>query len=161
MAADKIVFNRKKLIEKVKALQKRGKKVVFTNGCYDILHIGHVKLLTKARRLGDVLIVALNSDSSVRRIKGPKRPLVPQRERAEVMAGLECVDIVTVFNEDDPYNIIKDTLPDVLVKGGDWAMDKIIGADIVRQNGGTVKNIKYEKGKSTTNIVKKVIENYG
>jgi D-beta-D-heptose 7-phosphate kinase/D-beta-D-heptose 1-phosphate adenosyltransferase len=161
MSVDKIVFNRKKLIEKVKALHKQGKKVVFTNGCYDILHIGHVKLLTRARRLGDVLLVALNSDSSVRRIKGPKRPLVPQRERAEVLAGLECVGIVTVFNEDDPYNIIKDTLPDVLVKGGDWAIDKIIGADIVRQNGGTVRNIKYEKGKSTTNIVKKVIENYG
>ncbi len=158
---DKIIFSRKKLVNKVKRLKKAGKKVVFTNGCYDILHSGHVRLLKKAKAFGDILIVALNSDSSVRCIKGMNRPIVTQRERAEVLSALSCVDIVTVFYESDPYNIIKDIVPNVLVKGGDWKIDKIIGADIVKAAGGVVKNIKYEKGFSTTNIIKKVLENYG
>lgn len=158
---EKVILDRKKLIAAVKSLKKRGKKIVFTNGCYDLLHAGHVRFLKAAKKMGDVLLLALNSDSSVKRIKGPKRPVTPELERAELMASLACVDIVTLFKEDDPYNIIKDVVPDVLVKGGDWALDRIIGADVVRANGGKVRNIRYIKGKSTTNIIKKVLESYG
>jgi len=158
---NKVIFSRKKLIEEVKKIKKSGKKVVFTNGCYDLLHVGHIRLLQSARKKGDVLIVAINSDASVRRIKGEKRPLINQKERAETLSGLECVDIVSVFNEDDPFNIIKDILPDVLVKGGDWPLNKIIGSDIVIKNGGRVMNIKYQAGKSTTNLVGKVVSAYG
>ena len=157
----KVIFNRKKLIARIKSLKKQGKKIVFTNGCYDILHAGHVRFLKKAVAMGDVLVLALNSDSSVKRLKGPNRPITPQDERAELMSALAPVGIVTVFYEDDPYNIINDIKPDVLVKGGDWALDRIIGADIVKANGGVVRNIKYVKGRSTTNIIKKVLESYG
>lgn len=157
----KVILNRKKLVSLIKTLKKRGKKIVFTNGCYDLLHAGHVRFLKAAKKMGDVLVLALNSDASVRRIKGKNRPITPETERAELMAGLACVDIVTLFHEDDPYNIIKDIKPDVLVKGGDWALDKIIGADVVEANGGRVRNIKYLKGKSTTNIIKRVMESYG
>ncbi|MCX7698110.1 MAG: D-glycero-beta-D-manno-heptose 1-phosphate adenylyltransferase [Candidatus Goldbacteria bacterium] len=156
----KIILNRKKLISEIKKLKNKGKKIVFTNGCFDIIHVGHIKLLNAAKKLGDVLVLALNSDSSVKRLKGEKRPIVPQNERAEIMAALTMVDIVTIFNEDDPYNIIKDVKPDVLVKGGDWPLDKIIGADIVKSYGGEVKNIKYIEGKSTTNIINKILNNY-
>lgn len=158
---NKVIFSRKKLIEEVKKIKKSGKKVVFTNGCYDLLHVGHIRLLQSAGKKGDVLIVAINSDASVRRIKGEKRPLINQKERAETLSGLECIDIVTVFNEDDPFNIIKDILPDILVKGGDWPLNKIIGSDIVINNGGKVMNIKYQAGKSTTNLVGKVVSAYG
>jgi rfaE bifunctional protein nucleotidyltransferase chain/domain len=158
---NKVIIDRKKLIETVTALEKSGKKIVFTNGCYDLLHAGHVRFLKAAKKMGDVLLLALNSDASVRRLKGKNRPITPEAERAELMAGLACVDIVTLFREDDPYKIINDIKPEVLVKGGDWALDKIIGADIVTANGGKVKNIKYLKGKSTTNIIKKVLQSYG
>jgi len=157
----KVIMSRTKLVAAIKALKKRGKKIVFTNGCYDLLHAGHVRFLKAAKKMGDVLLLALNSDSSVRRIKGKNRPITPQSERAELMAALSPVDIVTVFYEDDPYNIIRDVKPDVLVKGGDWPLDKIIGADVVRENGGVVRNIRYVKGRSTTNIIKRVIESYG
>jgi rfaE bifunctional protein nucleotidyltransferase chain/domain len=143
---NKVIIDRKKLIETVTALEKSGKKIVFTNGCYDLLHAGHVRFLKAAKKMGDVLL---------------NRPITPEAERAELMAGLACVDIVTLFREDDPYKIINDIKPEVLVKGGDWALDKIIGADIVTANGGKVKNIKYLKGKSTTNIIKKVLQSYG
>ncbi|MBP7792865.1 MAG: D-glycero-beta-D-manno-heptose 1-phosphate adenylyltransferase [Candidatus Goldbacteria bacterium] len=157
----KIILNRKKLINEVKKFKKAGKKIVFTNGCFDIVHAGHVKLLSDAKKMGDILVLGLNSDSSVRRLKGKNRPIVPQNERAEIMSALSSVDIVTVFYEDDPFNVIKDIKPDVLVKGGDWPLDKIIGADVVRSYGGAVKNIKYIKGQSTTNIIKKIMESHG
>jgi D-beta-D-heptose 7-phosphate kinase/D-beta-D-heptose 1-phosphate adenosyltransferase len=156
----KVIADRKKLLAAVAALKKQGKKIVFTNGCYDLLHVGHVRFLTAAKKLGDVLLLALNSDSSVKRIKGLKRPVVGQAERAELLAALECVDVVTFFGEDDPYEIIKQVVPDVLVKGGDWAVGKIIGADVVAAAGGKVKNIKYIKGKSTTNVIAKVLKYY-
>jgi D-beta-D-heptose 7-phosphate kinase/D-beta-D-heptose 1-phosphate adenosyltransferase len=156
----KVIADRGKLLRAIKGLKKSGKKIVFTNGCYDILHVGHVRFLAAAKKLGDVLLLALNSDASVKRIKGPKRPVICQQERAELMAALECVDIVTFFGEDDPYEIIKATVPDVLVKGGDWALDKIIGADVVTAAGGKVKNIKYIKGKSTTNVIAKILKYY-
>lgn len=160
MKCNKIIFSRKKLLKVINNLKKQKKKIVFTNGCYDILHIGHIKFLKKAKKYGDILLVAINSDSSVKKIKGDKRPIVPQKERAEILSALEFVDLVTVFYEPDPYNIIKDIEPDVLVKGGDWAIDKIIGADIVKSKGGIVKNIKYIKGNSTTEIINKVLKNY-
>ncbi len=161
MKTGKIIRNRKKLAEKIRNLKKAGKKVVFTNGCYDIIHAGHVKFLRRAKKEGGVLVVALNSDSSVRRIKGDKRPVTPQGERMEVMAAFSSVDIVTLFCEDDPYKIIDDIKPNVLVKGGDWKVRDIIGSDIVKKNRGRVKSIKYEEGRSTTNIIDKVIKNYG
>lgn len=161
MMNSKIILNRKKLTQTINRLKKTGKKIVFTNGCFDIIHTGHIHLLTKAKKLGDVLVLGLNSDSSIKRIKGKNRPIVPLSERLEIMSALFMVDIVTVFYEDDPYNIIKDIKPDVLVKGGDWTLDKIIGADLVRANGGIVKNLKYIKGQSTTNIIKKILKNYG
>ena len=157
---DKVIFDRKKLIATVKKLKDNGNKIVFTNGCYDLIHGGHVRFLIAAKKMGDILILALNSDASVRQIKGPKRPVTAQAERAEVMSALECVDIVTLFEEKDPYNIIKDIVPDVLVKGGDWPLNKIIGADIVLAAGGKVKNVPYVKGKSTTNIIAKVLKYY-
>ncbi len=160
MKCEKIIFSREKLLKVIKKLKKQKKKIVFTNGCYDILHIGHIKFLKKAKEYGDILLVAINSDSSVKKIKGDKRPIVPQKERAEVLCALEFVDLITVFYEPDPYNIIKDIKPDVLIKGGDWPLQKIIGADIVKKAGGMVKNIKYIKGNSTTEIINKVLKSY-
>lgn len=160
MKCEKVIFQRKKLLKVIKNFKKQKKKIVFTNGCYDILHAGHVKFLQEAKKLGDILLVAINSDSSVRKIKGKKRPIVPQKERAEVLSALKCVDLVTVFYEKDPYKIINDIKPDILVKGGDWPVNKIIGADIVRKKGGLVKTIKYIKGSSTTDIISRVLKSY-
>ncbi|MFP4466249.1 MAG: D-glycero-beta-D-manno-heptose 1-phosphate adenylyltransferase [Candidatus Goldiibacteriota bacterium] len=160
-AGKKVFFLRRELLREIKKQKRRGKTIVFTNGCYDIIHIGHIRLLKKAAKLGGFLVVALNSDSSVRKIKGKGRPLIPWKERAELLASFYFVDAVAVFNEPDPYNIIKDIEPDVLVKGGDWKIKDIIGSDIVRARGGKVKSIKYEKGRSTTNIIKKILRSYG
>jgi D-beta-D-heptose 7-phosphate kinase/D-beta-D-heptose 1-phosphate adenosyltransferase len=140
-----------------RSIQSRGRSVVFTNGVFDLLHPGHVRYLRAARRLGDVLVVGLNSDRSVRRLdKGPERPLVRERDRAEVLAALEMVDYVTVFGGDTPYELIKATRPDVLVKGGDWTVDRIVGADLVLARGGLVKSLRFAPGYSTTSLVKKI-----
>lgn len=155
------VKNHDELREIVEDLRMAGKKTVFTNGCFDIIHTGHVRYLSLAKKYGDVLIVAINSDDSVNRIKGPKRPIVPQEERAEVLAALSMVDYVTTFDEDDPHHIITELMPDVLVKGGDWEIDNIIGRDIVEANGGKVLSIPYIEGSSTTNIVERILERYG
>ena len=133
-----------------------GHRVVFTNGVFDLLHPGHVRYLQQARALGDVLIVAINSDRSVHGVKGPDRPITPEHERAEILAALECVDAVTVFDEDTPYNVIADLQPDVLVKGADWAHDAIVGRDIVELRGGRVVRIAVEQGHSTSDIVAKI-----
>ncbi|HMA68696.1 MAG TPA: D-glycero-beta-D-manno-heptose 1-phosphate adenylyltransferase [Candidatus Mcinerneyibacterium sp.] len=143
-----------------KFFEKINGKKVFTNGCFDILHVGHVRYLKKAREMGDCLIIGLNSDSSVRRIKGDKRPIVPEDERAEMLLSLEYVDYVVFFEEETPYLLIKDIKPDILVKGGDWDVKDIVGSDLVKKAGGTVKNISYIDGKSTTNIINKILENY-
>ena len=137
-------------------LRRSGKRIVFTNGCFDLVHSGHIRYLRAARGLGDVLVVALNSDGSVRRLKGPGRPLIPQRDRCEVVAALEMVDYVTVFDDDTPYALIKDLQPDVLVKGGDWQPDEIVGADVVRARGGLVRSLPYARGYSTTALVRRV-----
>lgn len=142
------------------ALKRLGKKVVFTNGCFDILHRGHIECLRKAKSFGDVLMVGLNSDSSVRKIKGEKRPILSQNDRAEILASLEMVDYVLIFNEETPYKIITSLIPDVLVKGGDYGKDEIVGKDIVESYGGRVIKVKQIPGKSTRNIIRKTVNRY-
>lgn len=134
----------------------KDEKIVFTNGCFDILHVGHIKYMQEAAKLGDILIVGLNSDDSVRRLKGPERPINNQSDRAEMMAALEFVDYVVVFDEDTPYELIKKIQPDVLVKGGDYNPDNVVGRDIVEARGGKLKLIEFVDGKSTTSIIKKI-----
>ena len=153
--------NHDELRQIVQDLRAAGKRVVFTNGCFDIIHTGHVRYLNVAKGYGDVLVVAINSDESVQRLKGPKRPIMTQEERAEVLAALGMVDYVTVFEEDDPHHVIAELMPDVLVKGGDWAVEQIIGRDIVEANGGKVYSIPYIEGASTTGVIERVIERYG
>ena len=136
--------------------KKEGKRVVFTNGCYDLLHPGHIRLLEQARSLGDILILALNSDDSVRRLKGPTRPLLSEQERAEVASGLAAVDAITVFDEDTPRELIAAVLPDVLVKGADWA-HWIAGREEVEAAGGQVMALALEPGYSTTGIVEEIL----
>lgn len=133
-----------------------GKKIVFTNGCFDLLHRGHVHLLREAKKLGDLLIVALNRDDSVKAIKGPDRPILPEADRAELIAAMEMVDYVILFSEADPRRLIEELEPDVLVKGGDWAKNAVVGADVVEGAGGTVAVIPYLGGYSTTEIVERM-----
>lgn len=138
-----------------RAFQKSGRKIVFTNGCFDLLHSGHVSYLEEARSLGDALVIALNTDASVRRLKGPDRPLVALRDRARVIASLACVDVVTWFTADTPEKVIKKIMPKILVKGGDWPIEKIIGSDIVLGAGGEVRSLEYLDGHSTTKLIHK------
>ena len=144
------------LAERLAALRARGKKIVFTNGCFDILHVGHVTYLDKAKRLGDVLIVGLNSDSSVRRIKGKGRPINNELDRARVLASLSSVDYVTIFSEATPEKLIRKLKPGILVKGGDWKTETIVGASFVRALGGRVASLPFVKGYSTTSIIKRL-----
>jgi len=141
-------------------LKKENKKLVFTNGCFDILHKGHVDYLKKARELGDAMIVAINEDESVRRIKGEKRPINSENDRAFLLANLRSVDYVTFFSEDTPYETIKKIVPDYLVKGADWDVSKVVGKDIVESNGGKVLTIELTPDKSTTNVIEKVLTAY-
>lgn len=148
-------------IKKIRAqFKSEGKKVVFTNGVFDLIHSGHVDYLLKAKEMGDVLILALNSDTSVKRIKGNKRPILEQNERAFIVSNLKPVDYVIFFEEDTPAEIISDLIPDVLVKGADWAIDKIVGREVVEANGGEVKNIKFISDQSTSNIINIIKERY-
>jgi len=137
-------------------LKSQGKRVVFTNGCFDILHYGHTKYLQDARAKGDYLIVALNSDSSIKKIKGKDRPIVNQSDRLKVVAALGCVDSVVLFNQDTPIRLIRELKPDILVKGGDWDKARIVGADFVQGYGGKVLTIKLVKGRSTSAIIRKI-----
>jgi rfaE bifunctional protein nucleotidyltransferase chain/domain len=141
-------------------LRSKKKKIVFTNGVFDIIHRGHVEYLTEAKSFGDVLIVGLNSDESVKQIKGDKRPIVSQENRAIVLANLKPVDYVVVFDDINPFSLIQAIVPDVLVKGADWEEDEIIGADIVKSNGGEVKRIKFVENNSSTNIIDRIIQLY-
>ncbi len=133
------------------------KKVVFTNGCFDILHVGHVRYLAEARALGDLLIVGLNSDASVKRLKGESRPVQNEGDRGEILSSLACVDYVSVFTEDTPIELIKHVNPSILVKGGDWAVNKIVGSDWVLAKGGLVKSLPFHQGRSTSQIVSKIL----
>jgi len=153
-----VLISRNQIVEIRKKLKVDGKKVVFTNGCFDILHAGHVDYLLKAKNEGDILIVALNSDKSVKRIKGSSRPIINENERAFILNSLEAVDYVTLFDEDTPEEIINQLIPDVLVKGADWSIENIVGREIVEKNGGEVKSIKFESDQSTSKIIKKIIE---
>jgi D-glycero-beta-D-manno-heptose 1-phosphate adenylyltransferase len=138
--------------------KRNGRRVVFTNGCFDLLHPGHIRTLELARELGDVLIVGLNSDASVRQLKGEGRPLIPERERAEILAAMESVDVVIIFDDLTPQKVIAELLPDVLVKGGDWADDRIVGREEVEAAGGRVVSAPVAPGYSTTDIVRKIRE---
>jgi D-glycero-beta-D-manno-heptose 1-phosphate adenylyltransferase len=140
----------------VASLRDQRKTVVFTNGVFDLLHVGHLRYLQQARALGDALIVGINSDRSVRAIKGPSRPVTPEHERAEILAALECVDAVVVFDEETPHDLIAALLPDVLVKGADWAADAIVGRDIVEARGGRVVRVPIEPGHSTSAILERI-----
>ncbi|MBI5555910.1 MAG: D-glycero-beta-D-manno-heptose 1-phosphate adenylyltransferase [Elusimicrobia bacterium] len=159
-AKEKIIA-RKKLTETLASLRKQGQKIVFTNGCFDLLHVGHVRYLNKAKQQGDVLIVALNTDASVRRLKGLPRPLVPQRERAEIIGGLAAVDYVTFFGEEAPADIIAELKPHVLVKGADYKAKDIVGNAFIKNSGGRVVRIPLAKGQSTTNLIKDIVRKYG
>ncbi len=150
------IFTRRELLAARGLWRRAGKTVVFTNGCYDILHPGHIRLLESARSLGDVLILALNTDASVQRLKGPSRPIVPQRERAALASALEAVDAVTFFDEDTPRDLIAEVLPDVLVKGADWS-HFIAGREEVEAAGGKVMALPLEPGYSTTGIVEEIL----
>jgi len=145
----------KNLTKALSALRSSGKRIVFTNGCFDILHVGHVDYLSKARRLGDVLVVGLNSDSSVKKIKGEGRPINKESDRAKVLSSLYFVDYITSFNELTPENLIKKVRPDILVKGGDWKIKDIVGSSFVRSYGGKIKRIPFVKGHSTTSIIER------
>lgn len=144
--------------EKIRATA-ADKKIVFTNGCFDILHAGHVDLLARAKEQGDILVLGLNSDKSVRSIKGEKRPVVSQQQRAFVLAGLASIDFVIIFDEDTPYELIKKVQPDVLVKGGDWTVDNIVGRDVVEGRGGIVLSLALLPGYSTTSVIRFIREN--
>lgn len=139
-----------------KKLRADNKKIVFTNGCFDIIHAGHILYLEEARSLGDVLVIGLNSDKSVKRLKGKDRPINSVEDRALVLSALSMVDYVVVFEEDTPYKLIKNIKPDILVKGGDWSVEDIIGADIVLATGGVVKSLSYKEGRSSSEIISKM-----
>jgi len=150
------VLSREDLSEQTAWWRLQGKRVVFTNGCYDIVHAGHLSLLREAADLGDVLVVGVNSDASVRRLKGAGRPLVGESERAELLAAFECVDAVTIFNEDTPLALLERILPDVLVKGADYALHEVVGREIVERHGGTVRLLPLLEGRSTSDLVKRI-----
>ena len=149
-------LSREDAVAFAEAQRAEGHLIVFTNGVFDLLHPGHVRYLQQARTLGDVLIVAINADRSVRANKGPARPITPEQERAEILGALECVDAVTIFDEETPFEIIRALQPDVLVKGADWAHDAIVGRDIVEARGGKVVRIPVEQGHSTTSILARI-----
>jgi D-beta-D-heptose 7-phosphate kinase/D-beta-D-heptose 1-phosphate adenosyltransferase len=150
------VFTLADALARVSRLREAGRTVVFTNGVFDLLHPGHLRYLQHARTLGDALLVGVNSDRSVRAIKGPERPINPEHERAEVLAALACVDEVVIFDQDTPHDVIAALQPDVLVKGADWADDAIVGRDIVEARGGTVVRVAIEAGYSTTAILRRI-----
>lgn len=154
-----VVLSRTELVGIRKQLKMAGTRVVFTNGCFDIIHRGHVDYLTKAKALGDVLVVGVNTDSSVQRLnKGPGRPVVEEDDRAAVMAALVPVDYVCLFDEDTPYELIKSLVPDVLVKGADWAVNDVVGKDVVESAGGSVQTIAFLPNRSTSKIISKIAE---
>ena len=165
------VFNRKyEMREKIKSreelsriigeMKTKGKKIVFTNGCFDLLHLGHVRYLEEAKSLGDILVVGVNSDTSVRGLKGPNRPILPEEERAEILSGLGCVDYVTIFDEPTPLNLISLLLPDVLVKGGDWTKEATVGWETVERTGGEVVILSFVEGSSTSHLIESILKRF-
>jgi D-beta-D-heptose 7-phosphate kinase/D-beta-D-heptose 1-phosphate adenosyltransferase len=151
---------RKELLRIIKDLKTKGKRIVFTNGCFDLLHIGHVRYLEKAKAFGDILVVGVNDDSSVRRLKGPKRPILPEKERAGILSGLGCVDYITIFDEIDPLKLITSLQPNVLAKGGDWTKEQTVGKEVVERSGGEVVIIPFVKGASTSNLIRTILKRF-
>lgn len=149
------VLNENNLEQTVQEYKKQNKKIVFTNGCFDLLHIGHVTYLEEAKKLGDVLVVGINTDASVKKLKGPNRPIQNENDRCSILAALKAVDHTVLFAEETPINLIKIVRPDVLVKGGDWKIEQIVGSDFVMSYGGQVKSLNFVDGKSTTSIIEK------
>jgi D-beta-D-heptose 7-phosphate kinase/D-beta-D-heptose 1-phosphate adenosyltransferase len=156
----KKIKERKELLRIIKNLKAKGKQIVFTNGCFDVLHLGHVRYLEEAKALGDVLVVGVNSDSSVRKLKGPKRPILPEQERTEILSGLGCVDYITIFNEADPLKLITSLKPNLLVKGGDWTREQIVGREVVERSGGELVIIPFVNGASTSNVIDTILKRY-
>jgi D-beta-D-heptose 7-phosphate kinase/D-beta-D-heptose 1-phosphate adenosyltransferase len=154
------IKGKEELIKIAQALKPKRKRIVFTNGCFDLLHVGHVRYLEEAKRLGDVLIVGVNSDRSVRGLKGELRPILPAEERAEILSGLECVDYVTVFDEPTPLEMISSIEPHVLVKGGDWTKDDVVGREVVERLGGEVFLLPFVQGSSTSHLIETIIKRY-
>jgi D-beta-D-heptose 7-phosphate kinase/D-beta-D-heptose 1-phosphate adenosyltransferase len=149
------VLSRADLLAELRSLRKNN-KIVFTNGCFDLLHVGHIRYLAEAKSLGDILIVGMNTDASVRRLKGEERPLQQEEDRAEILAALGAVDFVCLFDEETPKELIEAVHPNVLVKGGDWRPDQIVGSDFVLSNGGIVKSLSFVDGRSTSALVEKI-----
>lgn len=149
------VLNQSNLEQVLSEYRKENKKIVFTNGCFDLLHIGHVRYLEQAKSLGDILIVGINTDASVQVLKGPTRPIQNENDRAEILASLKAVDHTILFGEQTPLELIKEVKPNLLVKGGDWKPEQIVGSDFVLANGGQVKSLQFVNGKSTTSIIEK------
>lgn len=160
MAPSKIVLTIDDLVEHRERLRRDGRRLVFTNGCFDLLHPGHVRYLAQARALGDALMVALNSDRSVRELKGPTRPILTEEERTEVMAALGCVDYVTIFDEPTPRELIARVLPDILVKGGDWGVSEIVGRAEVESAGGEVYSLPFVDGCSTSDVIQRIVARF-
>jgi len=160
MAASKIVLDIDELVEERVRLRRQGRRVVFTNGCFDLLHPGHVSYLAQARALGDALMVALNSDRSVRELKGPTRPILNEEERTVVMAALGCVDYVTIFDQATPRELIARILPDILVKGGDWGVSEIVGRAEVEAAGGAVYSLPFVDGCSTSDVIARIVDRF-
>lgn len=154
-----LIVSLEEMLTERNKLKRSGKTVVFTNGCFDLMHPGHVRYLKKARKLGDALIVALNSDRAVQELKGKSRPILFEQERAEVMAALGCVDYVLIFDDISPRETIAALLPDILVKGGDWSLDQIIGREEVEAAGGKVLSLPFVEGSSTTEIISRILKN--
>jgi D-beta-D-heptose 7-phosphate kinase/D-beta-D-heptose 1-phosphate adenosyltransferase len=154
----KVILKVEELLRARESLRAEGRRLVFTNGCFDLLHVGHVRYLSEARSLGDALLVAINSDASVRALKGAGRPVMSEAERAEILAALEAVDFVTVFDDESPRALIKQVLPDVLVKGGDYRLDEIHGREEVERAGGRVLSLPFVEGASTTGIIERMRE---
>jgi D-glycero-beta-D-manno-heptose 1-phosphate adenylyltransferase len=155
-----VIVTRDEIKKITELLKDNGKKIVFTNGCFDILHAGHVDYLAKAKAKGDILIIGLNSDDSVSRIKGNLRPIINENERAFVLSNLRSVDYITLFDEDTPLELISEIIPDVLVKGSDWSIENIVGGDVVIENGGSVEPIDFVVEQSTSKIVARIKESY-
>lgn len=144
----------------IQDLKAKGKRIIFTNGCFDLLHIGHVRYLEEAKSLGDILVVGVNSDASVRGLKGPNRPILPEEERAEILSGLGCVDYVTIFDEPTPFNLISLLLPHVLVKGGDWTKEETVGWETVERTGGEVVILSFVEGASTSHLIETILKRF-
>lgn len=154
------IKERKDLRRIIEDLKKNGKRIVFTNGCFDLLHVGHIRYLEKGKSLGDVLVVGVNSDQSVRILKGPKRPILPEGERAEILSGLGCVDYITLFDEPTPLELISSLQPHILVKGGDWTKETTVGKEVVERSGGEVVIIPFIEGSSTSNLIETILKRY-